>query len=401
MAIKRIYVAAIAGIALLAGLRCRQPYILPVNSTNNHYLVVEGIINTGDGLTTIKLSRNVRLSDSVNTKPELNATVSIESDATPEGTSLGQLTDNGNGTYTIIASGISPANKYRLRIVTSTGKVYLSDFVPVKNSPPIDSLSFQVMSNGVQVYSATHDPANNTRYYRWDYSETWIVHSDYESIYEAVTTPTDTIINRPAKDQIYTCYTSAASTSIVLNSSAKIAQDVIVHNPVVFVGSTSEKLKTEYSVTVTQYALTADAFNYWQLLKKNTELLGSIFDAQPSQIGGNIHSVDNPSELVIGYISAGASTQKILFIGNSSTPQVWTRTIPSPYNDCVIDSLYYVGPITHKNDVAALYAGGEIPILPIVDPHEIIVGFAVSSDYCVDCRFRGTNVRPAFWIDKR
>jgi len=399
--IRRSFITLIIGFLFLSEYGCKQPYILPDSSSNNNSLVVEGVINTGSGPTTIKLSRTIKLTDTVNTVPELNAKVTIESDASPGGTPVLTLVNSTPGRYTTTATGLSAANNYRLRIVTSAGKTYLSDFVPVKNSPPIDSLGFEVAADGVHIYSDAHDPTNNTRYYRWDYTETWIIHSAYQSYFEVVTYPKDTIINRPPQDEIYTCWQSDTSSTIILNSSAKLSQDVIAHNPVAFAASTSEKIGLEYSITVTQYALTSDAFNFWQNLKLNTEQLGSIFDAQPSQLQGNIHCISNPSEPVRGYVSAGATSQKILFIGASSLPQYWYRTISLPYTHvCLEDSVYYVNPKTGANDVLQFYHGIGVPLEAIVNPLEQILGYSSSSPFCVDCRFRGTNIRPPFWVDK-
>ncbi|MEO6850410.1 MAG: DUF4249 domain-containing protein, partial [Mucilaginibacter sp.] len=372
--IRKVDILLIIGAVSLINVRCRQPYVLPVSAVNSNYLVVEGMINNSP---VIKLSRTVRLSDTVSVKPETGASVSVESQS-PGGSSgvTTILTDNGSGNYSLGAGSLAlnQANLYRLRIVTSNGKNYISDFVPVKNSPPVDSISYEVKSNGIQIYSASHDPANNTRYYRWDYNETWIIQSKYPSTEVVVHTPKDTIITRPYEDFIFSCWQSDASTGIILNSSAKLTQDVIVHNPVTFISSSSEKLGHEYSILVNQYALTADAYNYWQNLKKNTEQLGSIFDAQPSEIKGNINSVNNPSEPVLGYISAGLPSQTRIFIGNSQVPYYWFKQIKLPYDNCILDSVYYKDPkFNNTNTVVRLYPGGLIPTSPIwVIPPNII-----------------------------
>jgi len=398
---KRICLTLITGLMLLMYMRCKQPYVLPASSANNNTLVVEGVINTGNGPTTIKLGRTVKLTDSVSENPELGAKITVESDANPGGTTVAALADSGAGKYIGYATGLSPANNYRLRIVTAAGKTYLSAFVPVKNAPPIDSISFQVKADGIYIFSTAHDPTNNARFYRWDYTETWIIHSAYQSYYEAVTTPKDTVVYRPTKDEIYSCWQNDASSTIVLNSSAKLSQDIIANNQVAYVPSTSEKLGVEYSITLNQYALTADAFNYWQNLKLNTEQLGGIFDVQPSQLQGNIHNAADPNEPVRGYISAGASTQKILFIGNSSVPQYWYRTIKLPYtNVCLKDTFYFQNPATGANDVSQFFHGIGVPIDDVITPLEVIIGYSESSPFCVDCRLRGTNVQPSFWVYK-
>jgi hypothetical protein len=400
MMIKKIYVILLATTGLMISLRCRSPYIAPASSTSVNYLHVEGVINTGGDTTLITLSRTVKLTDTANSTPELHATVSVVGS---DGSNY-LLTETGNGNY--IYANFSFLNnstkQYSLKIATSTGTIYQSDFLPVKNAPPIDSLYFQPNSNGLQIYSNTHDPTNNTRYYRWEYKETWIQESDYNSFFEAQTVPADTIVPRPANNQIYICWQTQNSSVIVLNSSAKLSQDIISQNPVTSIGSLSPKFAVEYSILLYQYALTSDGFNYWQNLKTNTEQLGSIFDAQPSEIQGNIHCVSNPALTVLGFVSIGAVTQKRLFIGGSQMPRALGAHIPSPYGSCLLDTLYYDDPKTNQNDVAFLYLQTAIPINGF---RSLFTGkyyaYTASTKYCVDCRaLGGTNQEPSYWIYK-
>src|SRR5437879_5486860 len=130
----RIYLIIIATI-IISG--CRKPYLPPIISSGTNYLVVEGAINTGQDSTIIHLSRTVPLSSPSGTmsSPELNASVVVESDANASY----PLTDAGNGYYVAAGLNLSASNKYRVQITTADSKVYQSDFVTAKNSPPIDS----------------------------------------------------------------------------------------------------------------------------------------------------------------------------------------------------------------------------------------------------------------------
>src|SRR6185312_3029347 len=121
------------------------------------------------------------------------------------------------------------------------------------------------------------------------------------------------------------CWQSDSSNTIVLGSSAKLAKDVIAGQPVTSVISSAEKLGDEYSIQVRQYALTTDAYNFYVNLKKNTEQLGSVFDALPSEINGNMHSITNPSDPMIGYISVGSTSKLRIFTSNRQTP-AWVTT---------------------------------------------------------------------------
>jgi len=395
---------------------CRKPYTPPAITAHASYLVVEGLINSGTDSTIIKLSKTVNLSNKTTINPVLNAILTVESD---KGGSF-VLTTISPGMYGSAGLNLDGTLKYRLRIKTADNNEYLSDFVPVLISPPIDTVSYDVRDNGIQISTSTHDPQNSTHYYRWEYQETWVIHSKYYSFYKS---NGDTVIERDlVNDQVYQCWQSDTSNVIVLGSSANLTKDIISNLPVTFIESTSPKLDgalsivisqfapstSAYSILVKQYALTGDAYTFYLNLKKNTEQLGSIFDAEPSQVPGNIHSVTNPSEPVIGYVSAGATTTKRIFITNQQIPAAW---LPVNANaDCKLDSLYLYTfpptsavPINQENEYFNYNKGAKyftvlIPIALLVNTMTgVVIGHTGSSRECVDCTIKGTNKQPAFW----
>jgi hypothetical protein len=66
-----------------------------------------------------------------------------------------------------------------------------------------------------------------------------------------------------------------------------------------------------YYIKLSQYALSHDAYLFYQKLKKNTEQLGSIFDAQPSELSSNIHCVTDPDVICNWFCrSIGTSTER-------------------------------------------------------------------------------------------
>jgi hypothetical protein len=100
------------------------------------------------------------------------------------------------------------------------------------------------------------------------------------------------------------------STSITQATSVGLSQDLIFEQPLVFIPVGGQKGGVKYSILVQQFGITQDAYNYWENLKKNTELRGSIFDAQPSQLVGNIHCLQDPTEPVLGYVSLRQCSNK-------------------------------------------------------------------------------------------
>lgn len=382
---------------LLLVTACKKQLAISSSAKVTNYLVVDGNISVGDS-TFITLSRTVNLDSGARSKPELNAVVTVKGSA---GENYSLVSKN-NGQYVCAPLNLSLSEKYGLEIVSSDGKKYQSDFVPVKNAPAIDSIPYVAKGNGLQISVDAHDATNNTKYYRWDYIETFNIRTAFESKYIVIdpnSGPPSDIGLRTSQQQIYNCWISDTSSNIITNSSAKLLKDVINESPVINIPSTSEKLHIRYSILLKQYALTSDAFDYYELLKKNTEQIGGVFDAQPSQVTGNIHCLSNPAEPVIGFVTAGTVAQKRIFIDNSNVPAGWAAI--TPYTGCELHTLLYKRLVVSSNpnipDMTIneiynlIYSGSEIPVDLAAG------GYTSSNSACVDCTLRGTNKKPSFW----
>lgn len=165
--------------------------------------------------------------------------------------------------------------------------------------------------------------------------------------------------------------------------------------PITIIAPESEKIGVRYSMLLKQYALTQQAYEFWSNIKRNTENLGSIFDAQPSAATGNIHCLTNPDQPVIGYISVGAVQTKRVFIDKSQLPAWETKY---PYN-CTLDSLYYIHPVTlaRQVDIYLVPAkSDEIPVMKMIIGTSDL-GYLGSSRLCTDCTIRGKLAAPPFW----
>ena len=360
---------------------CKKPYTPPATTAPANYLVVEGTINSGTDSTFIKLSRTVNISNKT-IKLETNAKVSLESDQN----AIYSFSEKSTGIYAAPPLKLDNTRKYRLSIVTSDNKQYLSDLEAVVNTPPIDSVGYTLTNTGMIIYANAHDATNTSQYYRWDYSEAWHFHSDYGSEYEVIG---QNIVGRSGADQVYDCFTGDSSSNIVLGSTADLKQAQIYQQPITNILATSEKLETRYTILLHQYALTPGAFNFWTNIKKNTEQLGSIFDAQPSRAIGNIHCISNPVEPVVGYISITNVQNKRIFISNSDLPAYFFPVYP-----------YACGQDTIKNaDQEEIIQAppGTIYITAPAVKNGVQVGLLITTPICANCTLRGSKIPPPFW----
>jgi hypothetical protein len=382
---KRRYwsITVIALLLLMVATRCRQTYTPPVLQTNPNLLVVDGLINTGTGASsTFNLSRTQKTGDSLSAYiPELGATVSILSNTGD----VYALQDQGNGAYTSPTLFLDPAKKYQLKIITHAGSQYLSDPVIVQNAPPIDSLTWQQQDTSNVIISInTHDPASNSHYYRWNFTETW----EYDApLIAGLVLQNGLIVFADSSNQISTCWRSDNSTDILVGNSTALSQDRISQAPIANIPQRSEKISVRYSILASQYVLTQQAYQYWLILQKNSQNLGSLFDPQPSQATGNYHCITSPNEPVIGYLSAGTIQQQRLFIQRYQVVS-WDTIAPScPLKNIPQDPNNY-----------QVYNYSDPTYLPWYFTTMPTAGIEISTKTCLDCRLQGgTTQKPSFW----
>ena len=359
--------------AILVFNACKDPYMPELKNLNKTILVVEGYIDGANG-TNITLSKVKSLGepDSSFQKFISDATVFIEDD---KGNKF-QLSVGGNGNYYGYYN-LNRNNKYHLEIVTSDQKKYLSEFVDYKVSPPINNISYKIENDGARFFVSTQDNNNQSIYYRWKFEETWQYHSFYYSELKYDRIAKRVILNT---EQNYFCWQSDYSKEILLRSTANLNQDLVKDMPINFIPNGSFKLSDIYSINVKQFVMDSIGYNYYQQLKKNTEETGSIFDPQPGNLRGNIKNVNDESEIVVGYIGAGSSTQVRKFF-----------QIPWEYKENCLEIFY----VPNVPDSLSYYFG-------LLDGWPLYYD-AIGGTYkaierkCADCTVRGTNIKPYFW----
>lgn len=353
-----------------------------VISSPQSYLVVDGFLNS-NGVTQIKLSRTYGLSGGTTAPKETGATLYIEEET---GTRYGLRESNAiPGTYLSSTLVLNPAVRHRLYLTTAAGRAYASDYVVVKTTPPIDSVTFQPAADELKIQVNTHDDRSASQYYRWEYEETWETRPlltpelEYNKI-------TDRLVPITAYFPI-ACWSSEKSANVNLSKTTSLNEDVVSNYVLRTLPGIADRLYVKYSILVQQYALTREEYQYWELLRKNTESIGTLFDPLPSQLSGNLHCLNDDNELVIGYLGAHSMTEKRIFIQRAQLPAEWR--IQSGYDDCIPPNILLNTSIRSLNSIFGNYT-----IIPL---YQVPGGYAIASKNCVDCRLRGTDVRPSFW----
>ena len=374
---------------------CRKSYVPPEISANHLFLSVDGLINTGvNGISSIKLTRSQKLSDTVPSIPELGATVSIKNAA---GISYSLYDTGTNGIYVSGSLSLDPTQQYILSVMTADGNQYASDPVTPKPTPPIDSVTWTLGLDGatdsqaVNIYVNAHDPSNKTRLYRWDFIETWTHESIYRTFY--LVRNKQIVYVSDTTQHAWHCWTSAPSTNILLGATTGLSADIISQAPIARILQNDPRLDIKYSMLVRQYALDSSAYDYWLLVQKQSQSLGGLFDIIPAQLVGNMHNLTKPSEPVYGYISASSLQQQRIFISNQDLPG-W-KSVPT--QQCTQD-VFTPDPaqgqrINDYNNIDPNFTFFHYDSSSRTGPVQILITPA-----CLDCTFQGgSTIKPPFW----
>jgi Domain of unknown function (DUF4249) len=381
---KKLYCWLLA--PLLIG--CKQRYEAPAKLPDTGYLVIEGVVHNGNDTTIIKLSRTTKLNNRT-VQSEKGALIEIHG----KDNSVYMLTEKAAGEYRADHLDLDKNQQYLLEIKTADGRKYRSEYVPVIANPPIDSISWLQENGGLQLNVSTHNPLNNTRYYQWEYVETWEINSQYFSSmkYQIQQFPTyqiyDVVFRKPLthdKDSsIYYCWQYHKSGNLLLRSTARQTQDII-NLPLVFIPHASRHLSVLYSIDVKQYGWSKTGYEYLEGMKKNTESIGSVFDAQPSQLTGNIHNVNDQTEPVIGFFNISPLQEKRIFLRNIDFSDWGYKT------DCSQIK------IVNSSDSIKRDGIGLVPVEGFTF-NGLIVEFWAAKEDCVDCTLVGSNIKPYYW----
>lgn len=356
---------------------CVEPFKPSVSLTSINVLVIDGFLNATDSTIQVTLSRAVSVTSSDSSYAERGAQVAVQPD-------IGfqyLLTETSAGVYTG-KTIISPANKYQLLVTTKDEKKYSSELIDILIAPPIDSVYWRPMPDGVALYVDAHDSEQATRYYRWTYDETWKYRTPY---YVYKKWLGGQLIEVPPANNI--CWKSESSSEVLVYSTQALKDNAVSKFQVNFLPMGIQKLSTKYSINLHQRAINSNIYNYWQQLQTKSQNLGSLFDVLPTQIIGNVHSDSDPAEIVLGYFSGSTVTSKRIFIDTLDLPQ-YLQHWPEYYN-CKPDTVF-AGDLSKAPDGTLFFNSWNFGGAP--------AGYITTNTYCMDCRLSGGKTTPpSFW----
>ncbi len=292
---------------------CLEPFSPNLKESNRSFLVVDGMITDQTGPYTVRLSNSSSL-DNVEAAVE-GAQVRIEtSDGIVE--TLVELIPGLYFTNTL--QGVV-GKSYRL-LVSVNENNYESTWETIPQSAEIDSIyhknELHAVADtdvknelGAQFYIDSHGDASTSKYYRFEWDETWKIGVRWPAYYDYL--GNDRI--EPTKTPKHTCWKYNSSKSINIATTSQLQQNRLSYHPITFVNGKNEEFTRRYTIEVSQFAINEDEYNFWRLLEESNEELGNLFDKQPNKITGNLTSTSS-NELVLGYFSAAGLRKKRIYV---------------------------------------------------------------------------------------
>ncbi len=311
---------------LILPIACVDPYQVTVPE-GEQLLTVEGIISTGPGPHSITLTRSATYGSIFEglIRPVSLATVVVR-DNEGNVTFLTEGKDEFKGTYFTPANFRAQVGKsYTLQIQTAEGKVYTSTPERVAAVPAIQTLETRtvtiptedsgVPNSGIQLIVGLKDPADENNFYFWKTGPAVYILETRPDLFTPRPTPQNPDRTPQPKDCCNFCYKYEISNNqslFVVNDDSFNGLNTKI--PASFIADDGFRFVNKYRVDLKQYSISQNAYRFLRLVKQQAEISGSIFDPPPATLRGNMLSLDNPDEVVLGYFMAAGETSERIYV---------------------------------------------------------------------------------------
>jgi hypothetical protein len=389
--IKKPYLLLLLSSIFIAG--CTEPYILQSNSYEEA-LVIEATITNEFKKQEIKISKTYRLEDLA---PEIEhgATVFISDDV---GNTY-QFTEQTGSYKSVNEFQAVPNREYQLNIKTKDNKTYRS-IKPEKLTTvnPLQELEATVATidgeRGVKINAKSYDPSALSKYYRYEYEETYKVIAPKWVDDEAIVTGPKSIKVQRRITEAKTCYGLQKSETTILYNTSKLSTDVVDYT-LRFISDKNYIISHRYSILVRQYIQNLESYNYYQTLKKLASSSSSFSPKQPGLINSNIKCIETPNNKAIGFFEVSSVSYKRIFFNykdlfpGEQLPPYYTDCTPEDVKFCWglnCDGEYVMSQLQSKS--STYYTG--------LTPNSVNRLVAAP---CGDCTTISSNIKPSFWKD--
>jgi len=294
----------------------------------------------------------------------------------------------------VSASFMQYGQHYMMRVVSSEGNLYLSDYSKLTPPTDIDSIYYELESypttepeviiEGIRFFMDFSMDPDQSEFMRWELIETYEFHNpDYPGFiysYDRVLKPIpDSLSDRQ-------CWITGHVNAIYTLDAANMSDEKYLHMPLHFVSNETQRLSYGYSLLVRQHSMDAPAFRYWDELKKNSHSQNGLYDRLPSITPSNIRNELDPEEKILGFFGVSGVREKRIFVKDVEGISKYDVRFCFPYPE--LPRLRYL--MTLDLPIYASRAG---------DPETGEVRFGETTQECLDCRVRkgSSGDPPDFW----
>lgn len=350
-------------------------------------IVIEATITNEFKNHQVILSRTYKFEDFV-PKAEQGAIVKVTSSSNE----IFNFSETDLGVYTSNSKFQAKPNvDYTLYIKTKNGQEYESQNTKMTNVSSIDKVYALKERNedgieGVSLYVDSFDASNNSKYYGFEFEETYKIIAPFWTSEGFVLSSNGGLSVVPRIQEEQTCYKTIQSKGRLLTNTNLLQEDRITKFLLKFIPSDDISLSTRYSILVKQYVQSSESYNYLRVLEELSSSQSLFSQSQPGYLTSNIFSVNNSNEKVLGFFEVSSVSEKRIYFNrldvlDESYPWICEIFDP-PYGELI--------GLVKNNLVTFIF---EKPQGEDGGPYDVV------RRICGDCTKSGSNIRPNFWVD--
>ncbi len=297
----------LSGVFLIAAFSSCIDFFHPdLGDGANNKLVVDGLITDQEGYQVVSVSINSKLAN-----PKFNPSSFCKVTILDNNNNIYILNEYESGRYRVWMDkeDLKPGNSYQVKVQTASGIEVISDFEKMSECPEIDSIYYILKEKpttnpyykiqGIQFYVDINGENTNSRYFRWNLTETWEHHAPV-----------------PTSNSLTTCWTTLDLKNIYAVTTENLTQNRFRKYALHFVDNQTQRLNYCYSLLINQFSITEPAFRYWDNLRFNSNAQGGLYNTQPLHVRGNLKCTTNPDLEILGFFSVASVKTKRIFVRN-------------------------------------------------------------------------------------
>ena len=375
----------IIGLLGLICFSCIEPFD-PEIEDSQQQLVISGMISDAPGRHTVTISRS-----SSYRWPEFQPVEFCVVTVSNQDGEIIHYSDEGDGIYAadVPEEFLEVGDAASLFVVTSYGREYRSEFDTILPCPEIDSVYWEFQYEetedpewnipGIQFYLDMAGKPTDSRNMIWRLEESWE--------YWAALFGTHRWwgfgqrLEEFRSNPLFKCWYEFPVHKVYEGTTRNLSNNELKRVELHHVSNKTDRLSVSYSLLVQQQSLSVVAYEYWQRQNEQSIGSGGLYETIPTQIQGNITSVFDEEEVVLGYFYASQVRKKRIFVHNNNF-----FDFPIPHIECEYQPFSVIWEWDDIDWPVYIYRPG--PFQPVY----------TAESYCFDCRLQGgNNERPEYW----